>query len=266
MDNVSEISSIPTAVSTMLEHATEPLYLVRSSAELIEIFVETATNHESPPLHVLAAETELKAVRNHFPSASQAADLVENDRLALTPVVPEGWGTTVVTAETAYAFAHVDGQELVMETTDVPTGVRDTCAGCRDAHERFPLRTPPWSAVTASLTETFNSEVSADFSTAMEVLDDLEMSTVDEIDSALLVGAGHELLLYDLSQCGEDIRLGSRATFSRAKGDLEDAEIFTSEKVPSEVGRPRQRLLLTDEYASLTIPELLREVDAVKSD
>ena len=194
MDDLSAISSVPTAVSTILEHATEPIYLVRPPAELIEIFVETATDHESPPLHVFAADTELKAVRNHFPSASRAADLVENDRLTLTPTVPEGWGTAVVTAETAYAFAHVDGQELVMEATDVPAGVRDTCISCRDAHERFSLRTPPWSAVTATLTETLGTEVSADLSTAVEVLDDLKEPTVDEIDSVVLVDARHELL------------------------------------------------------------------------
>lgn len=151
MNNLSEPPSIRATVKSILEQATEPFYLVRPSAELIEIFVEIATDHDSPPLHVLAADTELKAVRNHFSIASRAADLVEAERLTLTPAVPDGWGTAVVTAQTAYAFAYVDGHELVLEAADIPAGIHDIWADSRDVRKRFSLQTPPWSVVTASV-------------------------------------------------------------------------------------------------------------------
>jgi hypothetical protein len=78
-----------------------------------------------------------------------------------------------VTAETAYAFADVGGHELVLKGAAVPTGVRDACDDCRAAHAPFNLHTPPWSVVTATLTEAFNAEVSTDFTAAIELLDDL---------------------------------------------------------------------------------------------
>jgi hypothetical protein len=69
MDDFWELASVQAAVESILEEATEPLYLVRPSAELIGVFVETAADHDSPPLHALAAESELKAIRNRFLSA-----------------------------------------------------------------------------------------------------------------------------------------------------------------------------------------------------
>jgi hypothetical protein len=266
MDDILETASVRAAVSTILEDATEPLYLVRPSAELLEIVIETATDCDSPPVHVLAVDTELNAVRNHFPSAARAADLVEADRLTLTPAVPDGWGTAVVTGETAYAFASVDGHELVLQAADVPAEIHETWDDYRDVGKRFNLRTPPWSVVTATLTESLSDDVCADFKTSIEVLDSLDTPTANEIDSALLVAARHEVLLYDLTHWAEDIQLRSKATFSRAKRDLEDLNILDSEKVPIDVGRPRLRLTLTDKYASLAVPELLREVNTVKGD
>lgn len=169
-----------------------------------------------------------------------------------------------MTAEAAYAFADVDGQELALEGTAVPAGVRETCRDCRNVSKRFSLRTPPWSVVTATLTEAFDAEVCADFKTTIETLEALEEPAVNEADSALLVAARHELLLYDLSHWAEDIRLYSKATFSRAKNKLEDLGIVVCEDVRMAVGRPRERLTLTEEYASLSEAALLRELDTIK--
>jgi hypothetical protein len=169
-----------------------------------------------------------------------------------------------VTAEAAYAFADVDGQELALEGTAVPAGVRETCRDCRNVSKRFSLRTPPWSVVTATLTDTFRPEVCADFKTSIETLETLEDPLVNEADSALLVAARHELLLYNLSNWAEDIQFYSKATFSRAKNKLEDLGIVVCEDVRMAVGRPRERLTLTEEYASLSEAALLRELDTIK--
>jgi hypothetical protein len=265
MDISTETESVQAAVTSILEHATEPLYLVRPSSELLKIFIETATDNDAPLLHVFAAEPELKAVRNHFLSASRAADLVEYDQLTLAPVAPEGWGTAVVTAEKAYTFAHIAGHEFVFETTAVPAGIQELWNEFRDAGKQFSLRTPPWSVVTATLTETFDAEVCADFTTSIHALDDLDTPAVNEVDSALLVGARHELLQYDLSKWTDDIQFYSKATFSRAKSDLEELGIIVCENVPVDVGRPRERLTLAEEYTSLSEAELLREVNALKT-
>lgn len=111
-----------------------------------------------------------------------------------------------------------------------------------------------------------SDDVCAGFKTSIEVLDSLDTPAVDEVDYALLVAARHEILLYDLTHWAEEIQLRSKATFSRAKCDLEGLNILDSEKVPIDVGRPRLRLTLTEEYASLPVPELLREVNTVKDE
>jgi hypothetical protein len=77
----------------------------------------------------------------------------------------------------------------------------------------------------------------------------------------LLVAGRHELLLHDLSTWGEELGVASKATFSRGKTALIEDGILTSEKVPIEVGRPRLRLLLTDEHAALSITELLDQAN-----
>jgi predicted transcriptional regulator len=64
---------------------------------------------------------------------------------------------------------------------------------------------------------------------------------------SLLAAAKHEELLYDISTWGEEVGMASKATFSRTKNQLEERGLIATEKVPIDVGRPRQRLLLGDE-------------------
>ena len=97
--------------------------------------------------------------------------------------------------------------------------------------------------------------------TATEVLSRLEEPVIDEVLVLLLIAARHELLLYHVSSWAEDIQFYSKASLSRAKGALEDDGVLGSERVPIDVGRPRLRLTLTDEYTLLSVPELLRERD-----
>jgi hypothetical protein len=109
-------------------------------------------------------------------------------------------------------------------------------------------------------------QAEADFTTIIETLEALEESAVNEVDSALLLTARHELSLYDLSHWAEDIQLCSKATLSRGKSDFEYLEVVNIEKVPTDIGRLRQRFTLTEEYTTLSESELLREINAVKID
>jgi hypothetical protein len=266
MDAGPESESVHETIDTFLENVAEPVYIVRPSAELIDLLVRTVSRQTAPPLHVLATEAELKSLRRRFLSASRAAELISHDQLTLTPSVPDGWGTVVTSKNAALAVAYVADHQLAFETTAVPDGLIDTCASHHEAGKQFDLRTPPWVTVTETLAETLGEAVRDDFTTAIEVMDSLSKPAIDEAGCALLVAARHERLLYDVSGWGDDIRLCSKATFSRVKGDLDDAAILESEKVQMDVGRPRLRLTLADEYASLSVPELLREVNAAIAD
>jgi hypothetical protein len=266
MDAGPEADSEHETVSTFLENATEPLYAIRPSAELIGLLARTALQRPTPPLHVLATESALNSLRRQFLDASHAAELISREQLTLTPSVPEGWGTAVANYEAALAVTQVADHQLAFETTAVPKKPIEACEELHEVGQRFDLRTPPWEVVTETLVETFGDTVRDEFVTAIEVMDSLMEPVIDEIGCALLVAARHELLLYDLGRWGEDIQLSSRATFSRAKGELDDAAVLESEKVQMDVGRPRLRLTLADEYASLSVSKLVREVNVAISD
>jgi predicted transcriptional regulator len=70
---------------------------------------------------------------------------------------------------------------------------------------------------------------------------------LDEVTISLLVAAKNEELFYDISRWGEDVGVASKATFSRMKNELEDTGLIETEKVPVDVGRPRQRLTIKDD-------------------
>lgn len=208
----------------------------------------------------------LNSLRRHFPSATRAAELVSREQLTLTPSPPDGWGSVVANRDGALAVSQVADHRLAFETSAVPEELIDTCARHRETGEEFDLRTPAWGTVTETLAETLGEPVRDDFTTAIETIDSMTDPVIDETGCALLVAARHELLLYDVSGWGDDIRLCSKATFSRVKGELDDAAVLESEKVQMEIGRPRLRLTLADEYASLSVPELLRKVNTAIAD
>ena len=80
--------------------------------------------------------------------------------------------------------------------------------------------------------------------------------TVRVVLAVLLAGALNDALLNDLSLWAEEIGLASSATLSRRKMQLDDGGFITTEKVPRQLGRPRLRLHLTDEFAPHSTTEL----------
>jgi hypothetical protein len=166
-----------------------------------------------------------------------------------------------VTGETAYAIAHVDEERLLFEASSAPGKLLKTC---RQHHETesFDLRTPAWGRISETLIDTFNTDVEDDFRFAIqEWTKTVDEQALDTAEIAVLIAGTHELMLHDLSRWGEELGVASKATFSRDKTALVEDGILTSEKVPIEIGRPRLRLMLTDEYAALSVAELLGEAN-----
>jgi len=243
-------------LQSIFEEMVEPCYVVRSSTAILESIVQAADD-DTPTLHILASVEDLRTVRQQFRLATNLAELCNQDRFTLTPVAPAGRGTVLVGDERAYAVAYIDGEQLLFEAVSYPETLIETCSRYRGT-ETFDLRAPPWEKVSKTLTETFNTDVADDFRLAIqEWTETVDEQAIDEVDIALLIACTHKLLLYDLSTWGEDLGVASKATFSRAKTALADAGVLATEKVPIEVGRPRLRLTLTDEYASLSFIDLL---------
>ena len=255
-----EANNIAAAMRSLLTDATDPLYVLRPAPATLESLVQ-ATDADTPSLHILASVDELRAVRQRFCLATSIAELRRQDQLTLTAAPPKGRGTVLVTDETAYAVAHINEDQLLFEASSTSGRLLETC---RQYHgtESFDLQTPAWGRISETLVDTFNTDVEDDFRVAIQewtmTVDEQALGTAK---IALLVAGQHELLLHDISAWGEELGVASKATFSRAKTALVEDGILTSEKVPIEVGRPRLRLMLTDEYAALSIAELLDQAN-----
>jgi len=238
----------------VFEHNDGETYVVKPTAEVIERLVEVATDYDGalPEIRLLAEGRTVRQVMEDFLVASSAADLIDaghlsirtddTDRLSESVVVSELGVTAIVSAGGYVAGLSTDESDFVGDAVEA---YADYWA---DAEE-FTLRTPPISRVRESLSEDMSADAQEDFS---RVLSSLETARgngdgLDEVTVSLLVAAKNEELFYDISRWGEDVGVASKATFSRMKNELEDTGLIETEKVPVDVGRPRQRLTISDD-------------------
>jgi hypothetical protein len=228
-----------------LSAADGELFVVDPAEETLSELVSVATGFtgDHPVLRVVATESVLKAATEDFLVASNAADLVDADRLVLR-IDDEAENTLLVSEDAAIAVVRAGDRVAALSTDD-----EEFVAAAYDAYgERFEdagtfrLRTPPLSRVRETLADDVGEDILADFDAALELLHG--GPSVDEVTLSLLVAAKNDVLLYDISKWGEDVGIASKATFSRTKTRLEEAGMIDTEKVPIDVGRPRLRLKL----------------------
>jgi hypothetical protein len=246
-------------LETVLEAVDDELIVVNPSVTTLEELIDVATVAESvPEIRLLGDESVLKSVMGDFLVASNAADLIADDRLALRTLADGSENSLLVTPDLVVALIDVGDAMAGLTSTDEAfvEAAYDAYSTRWDDAEEFRLRTPPLSAVKTTLSEEIGDGVETDFTS---VLDSLQTARgdgegLDEVTISLLVAAKNEVLLYDISKWGEDVGIASKATFSRTKTRLEDMGLIDTEKVPIDVGRPRLRLKFGDDR--------LREADA----
>lgn len=243
------VESRGTVLRRGLEAADDDLFIVNPTQATMRELVETIS--ESPPattVRLFADRQPLKDLVEDFLVASAVADLVAEEALAVRVLEDVPRNALLLGDDFVVSVVATDGQIAGLTSTDgdfVSTTFRYYRRRWRRADE-YSLRTPPLSRIRSSLDDDIGPDAVADFD---RVLDSLETARgngqgLDEVTIALLVAANNNELLYDISQWGEDIRLASKATFSRTKNHLEEAGLIETEKVPIDVGRPRLRLLL----------------------
>jgi len=238
-------------LTTTLAEATDACWIVDPTPETIKAAVDVASDGDTAAqLRLLAAEDTLKTAFEEFLVASRTADLVADNDLAVRTRGGDTTNSLVVTDHGVTAVVAAGGQVAGLRA-DKPDFVETTQAAVADRWadaEAFRLRTPAISEIRATLSDDIGGGIREDFDV---VLDSLETaggdSALDEVTISLLIAARNEVLLYDISKWGEDVGIASKATFSRTKSRLEDANVITTEKVPIDVGRPRLRLQLGDD-------------------
>ncbi len=242
-----------TTLADLFGETTGTVYLTNASADDVETVVTAAGEYdgELPHLRVLGVGEELRKVRRNFLVASRAADLVDTGVLELHERKPSHNTTLLAAPEAVYVPIHIDTVDgtAVTRHEAFREDVYDWCERNWEITEPFDLRTPPLSLVRETLDGEFDPAAREDFDQVLDsTVDVRDTGDLDEVMASLLVAAKHELLHYNLSKWGEDIGLASKATFSRKKGKLEEMGVLTTEKVAVDMGRPRQRLVFTEEY------------------
>lgn len=240
------------------------VYVVNPTVESIQDLVGRLQDAEDPPAVRLLAEKEtLKVAMADFVVGSRAADLVADGRLSIRWTEDGTGGPLMVSPDTVVSVVSVSDRVAGLTATDesfVGTA-HDYYEAGWEAADRYELRQPPLSAVRETLATEISDVAAADFDRLLEALPAVrdEEDGLDEVTVCLLVAARHGVLLYDVSRWGEDVGLASKATFSRTKGELEDAGVVITEKVPIDVGRPRLRLrLATERLQGADLPDLAR--------
>lgn len=238
-----------------------------------EAFVNALSITDEPPtVRFLTSDSVLKWMRRDFHIASLAANLIESGTLSLRNTTEDIENSLLVTDDSAIPLVAGDGQTVTPETDpDYVEAVQDHCTNAWENNTEFNLRTPPRSRVYETLAEQLNDDIQNDYQTMLEEVGSTRSdqgethngdNMLNEVGLALLSVAHQEDLLYDLGNWGDSIGLASRSTFSRMKSKFEEDGIIDTEKVPIDVGRPRQRLLLAEQlrkYDPDELPDAVRD-------
>lgn len=252
---------------TGLDGVTGDVLLVNPTAATLGAAVEMYRDGDSlPSLKVFADNQPLKRLTEDFIIASGIADLVTEGAFEVRtlPTVPRH--SLLLTEDAILSFVQGDNAVAGLRTTEEAfvSELDDEYNERWSDAEEFSLRTPPLSHVRETLEEDIGPAVVEDFDRILDSLDAAvgDGEGLDEVTISLLVAANNGELLYDISRWGEDIRLASKATFSRNKNLLEEAGLIDTEKVPIDIGRPRLRLLLGDSsLEAAAIEEVAEEAE-----
>lgn len=244
-------SSHEDVLQAVLAGETGERFLINPTAEMMQAAVEMYREEGGfPNLKVFADKQPLKDLTDDFIIASGIADLIDDGAFEVRTLSSVPRHSLLLTEDSILSFVQSTRRVAGLSTTEESFGsetYEEYTERWSDAEE-FSLRTPPLSHVRETLEADIGGPAVEDFD---RILDSLSTAKgdgegLDEVTISLIVAANNGELLYDISRWGEDIRLASKATFSRNKNLLEEAGLIDTEKVPIDIGRPRLRLLLGD--------------------
>jgi hypothetical protein len=233
-----------------------------------------ATSDDPPTVRLLMADSVLKWFRRDFHLASTTAELVAAGELTVRVADDVVANAVIATDQSVVSLVRAEDQVAGLGTDDEAfvASMREHCDEAWAAAATANLRTPPRTRVYETLADALGSDVEADYRAMLDAVGTTRSSgsspvdtgdeSLDEVALAILAGAKQGVQLFELSTWGEDVGLASRATFSRVKTALEDRGIIEIEKIPIDVGRPRQRLVLANSlrgYEADDLPAAVRD-------
>jgi hypothetical protein len=241
--------------------------LVTTSAIADVSGLTRALTGSSTSVRLLLGAAVLAELRREFFVASQLKDHVESGIVDVRITGDEAYPTLLITDDVVRCITGLSSDSIaVLSRTDdeFASESRAVFEDRWEDAETLSIRAPARSQLLGTLDDEFGSAVRTDFESALETIGaiDSDGDSTDPVQLCLLIGAKHEIQFYELGRWGETTDVASRAKFSQEKQALEKAGLITTEKVPREVGRPRQRLVLHDGRGNQNADELIREAHA----
>jgi hypothetical protein len=268
----SEIAAPSALLKSAVEQAGANPALTLPDIRFFRVLADIKSTVAWPDsIRVLAPERTLSAVRQEFLTATHVADLMHEGPLDVRAVPDEtALQPLLVSAADVTLFAGIGEERLCSVRTEggEPTDLLETQVdGLWTEAEEHTLRTPPYSRMLESMGADLDMETQGDFQAVLESPQTTRSvgESIDEVDVALLMAARNGQQLYHLGRWGEDAGLASSAKFSRQKRKMEGIGLIETEKVKRGVGRPRQRLLLSDDLEGMSPDEIVATAKSVMS-
>lgn len=218
-------------------------------------------------IRILTDDETAKAVRRRFLIASYLVDNIERGTVSIRQQSSH-LPSFIIAGDEVTTITGVDESVLTVLTADneaFVTGTRERVEGRYGTAADVSFRTPAYSGMLDQLDEALGPEMRNDVETvlgaAVETRSD--ETSVDPVRLSILMGAKNEVQFYELGNWGESTGVGSKAKFSREKRKLEDVGLIDTEKIPKDIGRPRQRLVLGEDVDDADPVELLSLVEGV---
>ncbi|MFC7203335.1 DUF5821 family protein [Haloferax namakaokahaiae] len=247
------------------------MVIATAEIELIESVAETLHTLDEHPrrLRLITNRETIKDADNDFVISSRLNQYIEDGTLDLRVNRERHPSSVFVTADDLTYVHPTTGEEAVAlssDDEDVVIAVREKYISQWKDGRRFQLSKPSYARMLESLGDDLGESMEQSVQSVFESagLTHRGDNQMDEVDIYLLVGAQNNQQFYDICNWGEDMGIASRAKFSKHKRALEEAGLIDTEKVATDIGRPRQRLILAnDSLTTLSSVEVIQAAQSV---
>lgn len=258
---------------SLLEELSGNVLVTTSTSDDVAGLVTALESTADDEVRLLVDGPTAKTVRDSFLLSSRVVDLVDEDILEIRIASPETpFSTLLAGSDDVRSIATIAGSAVTELRADADDAAVEAIHAefddvWADADE-FVARTPAYSVMLDTLDDRLGESMRADVERVFEEATAVrgETQTIKPVRLSLLMGAKNRVQFYELGLWGESEGVASRAKFSREKQALEEHGLIDTEKVPTDVGRPRQRLVLGEDLEEMDALELTSAARSVLTD
>jgi hypothetical protein len=242
-------------MSSTWEFDSDEVKLIISDIELILELVDYLWTNDAMHFNVVIPEEKARDIRLNFPLNARISELIEQDMLRIYSTDTTPLSTIILDGPRFYTHVRLGQTEQFAKSTDddLRMMLDEIFTQITESAELVDPDILAWSVLLDQLEQTVDPETRQEFERLIEAARIENLGALDNISVAIIAAAHSGALLNDLSTWAGEVGFASAATFSRRKQKLEDAGIIYTERVPIEVGRPKQRLKLSDDVNEVEV-------------